>query len=106
MPYKPKQLIKVYWTIGEVSEMFGIATSEIRFWETEFGHLHSSRRGRKINAHGEFFERRFTATDIQKVRTIYNLLNTEASLFQGLEKELWRLKKKFGETLDTYILCI
>ena len=36
MPYKEKEIEKVYFTIGEVAEEFNVATSLIRFWETEF----------------------------------------------------------------------
>ena len=31
-----KQPLKVYYSIGEVADMFGVNTSLIRFWEKEF----------------------------------------------------------------------
>ena len=31
-----KQPLKVYYSIGEVADMFGVNTSLIRFWEQEF----------------------------------------------------------------------
>ena len=36
MPYKETEITKLYYTIGEVSEMFGVNPSLIRFWEGEF----------------------------------------------------------------------
>jgi len=36
MPYKEKEIEKLYYTIGEVADMFGVNTSLIRFWEKEF----------------------------------------------------------------------
>ena len=36
MPYKPKPIEKKYFTIGEVAKELGVATSLIRFWETQF----------------------------------------------------------------------
>jgi DNA-binding transcriptional MerR regulator len=36
MAYKEKEIEKVYYSIGEVSEMFNVAPSLIRFWESEF----------------------------------------------------------------------
>jgi hypothetical protein len=34
MPYKEKIIEKKYFSIGEVADMLGVATSLIRFWET------------------------------------------------------------------------
>ncbi|MEM7110305.1 MAG: MerR family transcriptional regulator, partial [Bacteroidota bacterium] len=36
MPYKEKVIEKKYYAIGEVADMFKVATSLIRFWESEF----------------------------------------------------------------------
>ena len=36
MPYKEKEIEKKYYTIGEVADDLGVATSLIRFWEGEF----------------------------------------------------------------------
>ena len=36
MPYKEKQIEKLYYSIGEVARMFNVNTSLIRFWEKEF----------------------------------------------------------------------
>ena len=36
MPYKEQKIEKLFYTIGEVSNMFDVNTSLIRFWEKEF----------------------------------------------------------------------
>ena len=36
MPYKEKAIEKKYYAIGEVADIFNVATSLIRFWESEF----------------------------------------------------------------------
>ena len=36
MAYKEKEIEKLYYSIGEVAEIFTVAPSLIRFWETEF----------------------------------------------------------------------
>ena len=36
MPYKEKKIEKVYYSIGELAEMFNVNTSLIRYWEKEF----------------------------------------------------------------------
>lgn len=86
MPWRPKPIRTKYWTIGEVAKMFGIATSEIRYWETYFGEMAGKRR---YNGN-----RMYTDKDIQKVRTVYNLLNTEGFTLKGAKKRIEEIKQK------------
>jgi DNA-binding transcriptional MerR regulator len=80
MPYKEKEIEKVYFTIGEVAEEFNVATSLIRFWESEFSIL-SPKKNKKGN-------RQFTKTDIQKLRLIYNLVKERGFTLQGAKDML------------------
>ncbi len=57
---------KLYYSIGEVCDMFQINPSSIRHWETEFTFL----KPRK-NKKGDRF---FSATELKKVHLIYYLL--------------------------------
>lgn len=86
MPWKPKPLRQKYWTIGEVAEMFDITTSEIRYWEEMLGEMASKRRYNN--------RRMYNAKDIQKVRTVYNLLNTEGFTLKGAKKRIEEIKQK------------
>ena len=36
MPYKEKRVEKLYYSIGEVAEMFNVNPSLVRYWEKEF----------------------------------------------------------------------
>lgn len=80
MPYKEKEIEKVYYSIGEVAEMFGVSKSLIRFWETEFEIL----KPRK-NAKGN---RLFTKKDIDNLRVIYHLVKEKGFTLDGARKKL------------------
>ena len=36
MPYKEKEIEKLYYTIGEVAAMLKLNASQIRFWDKQF----------------------------------------------------------------------
>jgi DNA-binding transcriptional MerR regulator len=36
MPYKEKSIEKLYYSIGEVAQMFEVNVSLLRYWEKEF----------------------------------------------------------------------
>ena len=80
MPYKEREIEKVYFTIGEVAEEFNVATSLIRFWETEFDVL-NPKKNKKGN-------RQFTKSDIQKLRLIYHLVKERGFTLQGAKEML------------------
>ena len=75
MPYKEKEIEKKYFTIGEVADELGVATSLIRFWEGEFDMI-KPKKNRKGN-------RQFTREDIKNVRVIYHLVKEKGYTLQG-----------------------
>jgi len=75
LPYKEKEIVKRYYTIGEVAEMFDVATSLIRFWETEFD-LINPQKNKKGN-------RQFTQEDVSNVKLIYHLVKEKGYTLQG-----------------------
>lgn len=75
MPYKEKEIEKRYYSIGEVAEELGVATSLIRFWEGEFDII-KPKKNRKGN-------RQFTKTDIDNVKLIYHLVKEKGYTLQG-----------------------
>jgi len=94
MPYKERPIQKVQYSITEVADMFCIESSTLRFWEGEFGKL-NSRWGKLFqNARGQGKERYYTPKDLQKVRTIYNLLYTELLTINGAKKRMEEIKLK------------
>jgi DNA-binding transcriptional MerR regulator len=80
MAYKEKEIEKVYYSIGEVSEMFSVAPSLIRFWESEF-ELIQPKKNRKGN-------RQFTKEDINNVKIIYHLVKEKGFTLQGAKEIL------------------
>lgn len=80
MPYKEKTIEKKYFAIGEVAAMFNVATSLIRFWESEFDII-KPKKNRKGN-------RQFTKEDIENVKLIYHLVKEKGFTLQGAKDML------------------
>ena len=80
MAYKEKEIEKLYYSIGEVAEIFTVAPSLIRFWESEFDII-KPKKNRKGN-------RQFTKEDIDNVRTIFHLVKEKGFTLQGAKEML------------------
>lgn len=80
MPYKEKEIEKVYYSIGEVAKMFKVNTSLIRFWEKEFDIIRPFK-----NKKGD---RLFTQTDIENFRSIYRLVKEQGFTLQGAKEKI------------------
>jgi len=93
MPYKRPQIEKVFYTIGEVAEMFHVNTSLIRYWEKEFDML-NPQKNKKGN-------RLFTKDDIEQVKLIYHLVKERGMTINGARQ---KLKDNKNETIDNHEL--
>jgi DNA-binding transcriptional MerR regulator len=80
MPYKEKEISKLYYSIGEVAKMFDVRTSLIRFWEKEFKIL-KPKKNKKGN-------RLFTQKDIDNIRRIYQLVKHDGFTLEGAKQQL------------------
>lgn len=80
MPYREKEIEKLYYSISEVAAMFDVNTSLIRFWEKEFPVL-KPRKNKKGN-------RLFTKEDIDNLRKIYVLVKEKGYTLQGAKEKL------------------
>ncbi len=80
MPYKEKSVEKLFYTIGEVSELLGVPVSTIRFWENEFDILRP-RKNKKGN-------RLFMPQDLRNLKIIHNLLKERGMTLAGAKKYL------------------
>jgi len=80
MPYKEKKVEKLYYSIGEVAEMFNVNASLIRFWEKEFDVIKP-----KKNKKGNRF---FTKQDIDNIQLIYHLVKEKGLTLNGAKKKL------------------
>lgn len=91
MPYKEKKIEKVYYSIGEVAEMFGVNTSLIRFWEKEFDVIkpHKNKKGNRL----------FTKQDIDNFHIIYHLVKERGMTLKGAQK---KMKDNREDTLNNF----
>jgi len=80
VPYKEKEIVKKYFSIGEVASMLEVTPSLIRFWESEFDII-KPKKNRKGN-------RQFTVEDIENVKLIYHLVKEKGFTLQGAKDML------------------
>lgn len=93
MPYKKPKIEKVFYTIGEVADMFQVNTSHIRFWEKEFDIL-KPQKNKKGN-------RLFTKEDIENIKLIYHLVKERGLTLKGAKQ---KLKDNKEDTLNKHEL--
>lgn len=72
--------LKVYYSIGEVADMFGVNTSLIRFWEKEFAIIkpHKNKKG----------NRQFTKADIDNFHLIFHLVKEKGMTLKGAQMKI------------------
>ncbi len=96
MPYKEKNIEKLYYSIGEVSRLLDVPVSTVRFWENEFDIL-KPMKNKKGN-------RMFTSSDLRNLQIIHRLLKDEGMTIQGVRKKLggkWDEAGKIYEINDS-----
>lgn len=69
---------KLYYSMGEVAEMFDVNHSLIRYWESKFDCLrpHKNQKGNRM----------FTPSDIEKLKQIYHLVKEQGMTLEGARK--------------------
>ena len=92
MPYKEKPIVKKYFTIGEVAKLLGVATSLIRFWETQFDFIRP-----KKNAKGN---RKFTQDDLKKLKLVYHLVKEKGYTLQGAQDHIKNSKDSVDDKAE------
>jgi DNA-binding transcriptional MerR regulator len=85
LSYNESDTPKLYYTIGEVSDLFLVNTSLIRFWEKEFDVI-KPKKNKKGN-------RLFTPEDIDNFKVIYNLVKEQGFTLEGAKKYLKENRK-------------
>ena len=71
---------KIFYTMGEVAEMFDVNTSLIRHWESQFAILRP-KRNKKGN-------RLFSPRDVENLKMIYHLVKECGMTLEGAKKAL------------------
>ena len=82
----------MYYTISEVAKIFGVATSLIRFWQSEFDIINPQK-----NKNGM---RQFTKDDIENLRIVYHLVKEKGHTLQGAKEIIKNNKKKANDNLE------
>ena len=72
--------LKLYYSIGEVADMFGVNTSLLRFWEKEFPQISPKTAGRGI--------RQYRKEDVETIGLIYHLVKEKGMTLQGAKQKL------------------
>jgi len=74
------EIEKVYYSIGETAEMFGVNISLLRYWEKEFDMIkpYKNKKG----------DRYFSKKDIEIIRTIYYLTKEKGYTLQGARQAI------------------
>src|SRR6187402_160460 len=80
MPYKDRDISKLYYTMGEVSAMFDVNPSLIRFYEKEFDIL-QPKKNKKGN-------RLFTPEDVENLKMIFHLVDDKGFTLKGAKDHL------------------
>jgi len=92
MPYKEKEIEKIYFSIGEVAKMFDVNTSHIRFWSKEFDVIKpaTNKKGNRL----------FTQSDIDNFKKIYHLVKEKGFTLKGAKGELKTDKHKHTKHVE------
>jgi len=71
---------KIYYTMGEVAEMFDVTPALIRHWESKFDilKLQKNKKGNRL----------FTPTDVDHFKLIYHLVKERGMTLAGAEKRI------------------
>lgn len=86
-----KPVEKLFYTIGEVAEMFNVNSSLIRYWEKEFAIL-KPKKNKKGN-------RLFTKKDIDNLHIIFHLVKEKGMTLKGAKL---KLKENKDDTLNNF----
>ena len=78
---------KLYYTIGEVSELLGETTSLVRFWSNSFPKYIKPKRNAKGN-------RLYTEEDLDCLKQIHLLVKEQGLTLEGAAKKLSADRKK------------
>jgi DNA-binding transcriptional MerR regulator len=75
-----RELVKLYYRIGEVSEIVGVQPHVLRYWETEFRSIRpqKSSKGQRV----------YSRRDVEKLLRVKDLLRNQGFTIAGARKRL------------------
>lgn len=87
---------KLFYSMGEVAEMFDVNTSLIRHWESQFSILRP-KRNKKGN-------RLFSPQDVENLKLIYHLVKERGMTLEGAKKALRKAPSESGVDRDAELM--
>ncbi|MCB0735283.1 MAG: MerR family transcriptional regulator [Flavobacteriales bacterium] len=84
---------KLYYSISEVSNHFGVSQSLLRYWESEFPSIKPKR-----NKKGTRF---FTRKDLEQIEKIYHLVKDQGFTLKGAKERLKAESKTVSAEIET-----
>ena len=87
---------KLFYSMGEVAEMFDVNTSLIRHWESQFSILRP-KRNKKGN-------RLFSPEDVENLKMIYHLVKERGMTLEGAKKALRKGPSESGVDRDAELM--
>lgn len=87
---------KLFYSMGEVAEMFDVNTSLIRHWESQFSILRP-KRNKKGN-------RLFSPEDVENLKMIYHLVKERGMTLEGAKKALRKAPPESGVDRDAELM--
>lgn len=87
---------KLFYSMGEVAEMFDVNTSLIRHWELQFSILRP-KRNKKGN-------RLFSPEDVENLKMIYHLVKERGMTLEGAKKALRKAPSESGVDRDAELM--
>ena len=75
-------MAKLLYSMGEVTEMFDVNASLIRYWESKFDCIkpHKNKKGNRM----------FTQSDVENLKLIYHLVKEKGMTLEGANKTMRR----------------
>ena len=87
---------KLFYSMGEVAEMFDVNTSLIRHWESQFSVIRP-KRNKKGN-------RLFSPQDVENLKLIYHLVKERGMTLEGAKKALRKAPSESGVDRDAELM--
>lgn len=83
---------KLYYSIAELSDHFGVAKSLLRYWEQEFPSINPKRNKKGV--------RFYTKKDVEHIRMIHHLVKEQGHTLDGARQQLSKRRKKVESTVE------
>ncbi len=90
--------VKLFYSIKEVAQMFGVNESTLRYWEKVYPQIHPQVNARNI--------RQYTKKDIEEIRLVYNMVKVRGFRSSAAKKMLHANRNgvdKSAEVMETLI---